>query len=137
VSAPSSKRLLLHAAGEEGLASNVAGLPPFHFSHSANSAYHTEYQIIPCIDTSGQTFGIWLNVFYLTPLTALFVHFFVKSYLRRLSSKGEATRVEKAGMDALKGVEKEMVRGEGRVASANGKPSNGHAKNGSPNGKKN
>jgi len=44
---------------------------------------HTEYQQVTCINTSGQTFAIWLNVVYLTPLTFLFVRFFIKSYLRR------------------------------------------------------
>jgi hypothetical protein len=117
------KKLLFRAAGEGGLAANVAS-PSAHRSDTVTgaAAYTTEFQTIPCVDTSGQTFAIWLNVFYLTPLTALFVRFFVKSYLRRSSSKGEATRVEKAGLDALKGVEKEMVRGEGQ------KSANGHAK---------
>jgi hypothetical protein len=47
-----------------------------------NIKSHTVYQMTPCIDTSGQTFAIWLNVFYLTPLTVLFVRFFVRSYFR-------------------------------------------------------
>lgn len=107
------KKLLFRAAGESGLAANVGSPSVQQPHHSGVATWTTEYKTISCIDTSGQTFAIWLNVLYLTPLTALFVRFFVKSYLRRSSSKGEAVRVEKAGRDALMGVEKEMVRGVG------------------------
>ncbi|KUJ08842.1 uncharacterized protein LY89DRAFT_741678 [Mollisia scopiformis] len=44
--------------------------------------HHTAYQTVSCINTSGETFAIWFNVLYLTPLTMLFVRFFVKSYFR-------------------------------------------------------
>ncbi|KAH7360707.1 GNS1/SUR4 family-domain-containing protein [Rhexocercosporidium sp. MPI-PUGE-AT-0058] len=137
-------KYLYRAAGEEGLAENVNGPAPTGKvstrSSSSNSngiQYHTEYQTIPCIDTSGQTFAIWLNVFYLTPLTFLFVRFFVKSYLRRSNQKGGKTSkhsvAESAGKDALKGIRREMN------GHANGTPNgtpNGKA-NGTPNGKAN
>ncbi|KAI1131549.1 GNS1/SUR4 family-domain-containing protein [Nemania abortiva] len=78
----------------------------------------TKYQKVDCIDTTGQTFAIWLNVFYLAPLTYLFVSFFIASYLRR--SKAEIVRgktdrrrsnvvlAEKASWDAARGLEREM-----------------------------
>jgi len=135
------KKLLLRAAGVQGVAENVDGAPALSQVPSlvpANLAqkYRTEYQTVPCIDTSGQTFAIWLNVLYLAPLTVLFVRFFIKSYLRR-SGKGstyttEVEKVEKAGKDALKGVGRELYH----PAKANGKSPNGNTHNGqSPNGK--
>jgi hypothetical protein len=80
--------------------------------------FGTKYQKVDCIDTTGQTFAIWLNVFYLAPLTYLFMSFFVASYLRR--SKAEVVRgktdrrrsnvvlAEKASWDAARGLEREM-----------------------------
>jgi hypothetical protein len=80
-------------------------------------------QNMPCITSSGQTFAVWLNVFYLAPLTYLFVSFFIESYLRRSSqpsrrSAGAAARrlsmsnnvqlAEKAGWEAAKNVEREV-----------------------------
>jgi hypothetical protein len=133
------KKLLFQAAGKEGLAETVNGVHPGgHVAHGSSSGaiqYHTEYRTVQCIDTSGQTFAIWFNVLYLTPLTALFVRFFVKSYLQR-SQKGakgsHSTKhgaAEKAGKDALKGAEREIYTN----GSANGH-ANGHA-NGKANGK--
>jgi hypothetical protein len=101
--------------------------------------YHTEYRTIPCIDTSGQTFAIWLNVLYLAPLTWLFVRFFIRSYLRRAgtSAKGKTgggpersgfAAEEKARVDALKGVEREVEKG------TNGHAINGHNKSVKMNG---
>ncbi|QSZ34766.1 hypothetical protein DSL72_007624 [Monilinia vaccinii-corymbosi] len=135
------KKLLYRAVGEEGLAENVnapaipsaaaqAPIVPAHShaqNHSQIPAYVTETRTIPCIDTSGQTFAIWLNVIYLTPLTFLFVRFFIKSYIRRTSAsakkggrKASFVAAERAGLDALKGVEREMSRGENALANANG-----------------
>lgn len=156
-----AKKLLFRAAGEEGLAENVAGAAPTAVRGVPSSGsgslkdnvvkYHTEYQTIPCIDTSGQTFAIWLNVFYLTPLTFLFARFFVKSYLRRSNvQSGKTTKhitAASSAKDALKGVEREMhaINGNGNangklngsVGKANGKANgfaNGHS---SPKGKAN
>ncbi|CZS99756.1 related to fatty acid elongation protein [Rhynchosporium agropyri] len=138
-------KYLYRAAGEEGLAENVNGQQQVPAYKSASSSggekgssngiqYHTENQTVPCIDTSGQTFAIWLNVFYLTPLTFLFVRFFVKSYLRRSSQKsGKPSKhimAEGAGKDALKGVGRELNAGHTHAAP-NGTP------NGTPNGKTN
>ncbi|KAF7901993.1 uncharacterized protein EAF01_007291 [Botrytis porri] len=128
------KKLLYRAVGEEGLAENVnapavsnvaqAPIASIPKSHSKIPTYVTETRTIPCIDTSGQTFAIWLNVIYLTPLTFLFVRFFIKSYIRRTTASGKKAgrkasfvAAEKAGFDALKGVEREMTRGESKLSN--------------------
>lgn len=102
-----------------------------------------EHKVIPCIQTTGQTFAIWLNVFYLAPLTYLFVKFFITSYLRRAgaasSHKGKSrhesqvTAAEKAGWEAARNLEAE-VYGTAEIERVNG-AANGHAGKGSPNGK--
>lgn len=93
--------------------------------------YETQYQATPCITAGGQTFAIWLNVFYLAPLTYLFVSFFIASYIKRSNAEIERNRVqkkmtgdanrrlsnamitaEKAGWDAAHGIERE-VYGQG------------------------
>jgi hypothetical protein len=123
------KKLIFRALGEEGLAGNVdaratSAAPPVPTKSSDGISYTTEYQTVPCIDTSGQTFAIWFNVFYLTPLTFLFVRFFIKSYFRR----------------GTKGVKKAVAAIQDGTAlkdhTINGHVSNGHAAtNGTPNGK--
>ncbi|KAK4156716.1 GNS1/SUR4 family-domain-containing protein [Chaetomidium leptoderma] len=82
-------------------------------------------QTMPCITSSGETFAVWLNVFYLAPLTYLFVSFFMESYLRRSNAnqtgkKGANAAVaarrmsnnvqlaEKAGWEAAKNIEREV-----------------------------
>jgi hypothetical protein len=83
-------------------------------------------QSMPCITSSGETFAVWLNVFYLAPLTYLFVSFFIESYLRRSNASQSGTRgganagvaarrlsnnvqlAEKAGWEAAKNVEREV-----------------------------
>jgi hypothetical protein len=74
--------------------------------------YRTEYQSVPCIDTSGQAFAIYLNLIYLAPLTILFMRFFFKSYLRRTSpSAKHQTKhdaISKATRDASHGVENKL-----------------------------
>jgi hypothetical protein len=130
------KKFLFRAAGEERLAENVNG--GYSGEHKFSGVrYHPEYQTIQCVNTSGQTFAIWFNVFYLTPLTVLFVRFFVKSYLRRSQKGGHSTKhraAEKAGKDALKGVEREIYGNGNENGYANGHANNGHA-NGKASGK--
>jgi len=118
------KKYLMRAAAEGGLAENIVGANPAsqqaHALRQASSSegpkYHTEYQIVTCVETSGQTFAIWLNVLYLMPLTVLFVRFFIKSYIRRATKAGgrenRQGQIEKAGLDALKGIEKELNESE-------------------------
>jgi hypothetical protein len=89
---------------------------------------------VPCIPTSGQNFATWLNVFYLAPLTYLFMSFFIASYIkrsnaqeksggkkdRRLSTTAQtvAQTAEKAGWDAAKGVQREIYRAGSEEAVA-------------------
>lgn len=142
------KKYLLRVAAEEGLAENVVRANPgpeqSHASRQDASSgvpkYHTEYQTVTCIETSGQTFAIWLNVLYLMPLTVLFVRFFIKSYVRRTSKAGGRENrhglIEKAGLDALKGIEREInENGNGHGDHALKERANGHTKaNGNANG---
>ncbi|KAF2874170.1 GNS1/SUR4 family-domain-containing protein [Massariosphaeria phaeospora] len=135
------KKLVYRAAGEEGLAENIhlagnhvisdrlhhyadaAGVPNHpqqairnalhHERNSVNrTIYRTEYQHVPCIDTPGQAFAIYLNMIYLAPLTLLFVRFFVKSYIRRTSGGSKnptkRTAITNAGRDAFNGVDREI-----------------------------
>ena len=123
------KKLVYRAAGEEGLAENIfqpTGESQYaQYAHELaeevqqvlhrnvkRTVYRTEYQHVPCIDTSGQAFAIYLNLIYLLPLTGLFMRFFVKSYLRRTSAnaKHSTTReaIVNASRDAIHGVDREL-----------------------------
>lgn len=112
------------AAHHENLAQRI--LHPHHNTHTVDRiVYRTEYQHVPCIDTSGQAFAIYLNLIYLAPLTGLFMRFFVKSYFRRTNPKAKHqskhTPISKAAGDALHGVEREIesISEEGKNGSAN------------------
>lgn len=161
-------KLVYRAAGDEGLAENIpvpgSSLIPAQQSHAPTAhavqhenpvqrllhhhthtvdrvVYRTEYQHVPCIDTSGQAFAIYLNLIYLAPLTGLFMRFFVKSYFRRTNPKAKHqtkhTPISKAAGDAVHGVEREIesISEEGKDGSANTgsvrgrKGVNGNAKN--------
>jgi hypothetical protein len=72
------KKILFRAAGEEGLAENSLNSRGELFGPEADSiesnrqatrGSRPSYETIPCIDTSGQAFAIWLNLAYLAPLT--------------------------------------------------------------------
>jgi len=124
------KKLVYRAAGDEGLAENVlqpgqaspvsyAGAavtdrPQHHFFHKTvdRIVHRTEYQHVPCVDTSGQAFAIYLNMIYLAPLTVLFMRFFFKSYLKRTSpATKKPTRHDafaKSTRDAMRGVDREL-----------------------------
>lgn len=122
------RKLIYRAAGDEGLAENIAvpgqPAPSFqpraaehpieHFFHQTHETvnrivYRNEYQSVPCIDTSGQAFAIYLNLIYLAPLTFLFMRFFFKSYLRT-NQKGKPKRnsFSKATRDASEEVKREL-----------------------------
>ncbi|KAK5128799.1 hypothetical protein LTR85_000132 [Meristemomyces frigidus] len=90
------KKLLLRAAGEEGVAERVHDrrtgelTSPHmeekiqHFNEQTwETKYRTDYTKVNCIDTSGQAFAIYLNLLYLAPLTFLFLRFFVRAYTQR------------------------------------------------------
>lgn len=118
------KKLVYRAAGDEGLAENipVEGSPlPVQAIPQVQQVikqslgkvvYRTEYHAVPCVDTSGQAFAIYLNIIYLAPLTGLFMRFFVKSYLRRTSAGArhptKENAIAKASHDAMHGVEREI-----------------------------
>ncbi|OJD19590.1 hypothetical protein AJ78_00447 [Emergomyces pasteurianus Ep9510] len=120
---PWLKKLALRAAGAEGVAENVLnthgklfGADGAQAARAVLGKQETRYALEPrtftCLDTTGQAFAVSLNVIYLLPLTFLFVRFFVRSYLHRTEQGGKhQTHVhaaEKAGMDALKGVTREI-----------------------------
>lgn len=74
------KKIALRAAGVEGLAENVRNYQGEVFGIDAIKAaevekahqevrYRLENHRIDCVDTSGQTFAILLNLAYLAPLT--------------------------------------------------------------------
>jgi hypothetical protein len=124
------KKLVYRAAGDEGLAENVlqpgqaspvayggaavTESPQHHFFHKnvERIVHRTEYQHVPCVDTSGEAFAVYLNMIYLAPLTVLFMRFFFKSYLKRTSpSTRNPTRhdaIAKSAGDAKRGVEREL-----------------------------
>ncbi|KAL3467568.1 GNS1/SUR4 family-domain-containing protein [Aspergillus heterothallicus] len=104
------KQVAFRAAGAEGIAENIG--------HVGKTLLDTPREVVQpgpmvtCMDTSGQGFAIWLNVAYLLPLTYLFARFFVRSYLYR-KEPSQATHIhaaEKAGLDALKGVSREIQK---------------------------
>ena len=96
------RRILLRAAGDEGVAENVRDKQGNIIMEQAKEAiqkyheetrYRTDYTTINCLDTTGQSFAVWLNILYLFPLTVLFVRFFVRAYVFRSgSSKSRSKR---------------------------------------------
>ncbi|PGH03161.1 hypothetical protein GX51_04196 [Blastomyces parvus] len=120
---PWLKKLALRAAGAQGVAENVLNKDGKLFGLDGGQAAQAvlgkqeirsglEPRTFTCLDTTGQAFAVSLNVIYLLPLTFLFVRFFVRSYLHRTEQGGKhQTHVhaaEKAGMDAFKGVTREI-----------------------------
>lgn len=109
------KKLLLRAAGEEGVAERI-GIPHDNkpiaqhieerleqISQAAVPAgpvyetrWRTEWTKVNCIDTSGEAFAIYLNLFYLFPLTVLFARFFYKAYMKRTTRPRGASQTAKA-----------------------------------------
>jgi hypothetical protein len=162
------KKWIYRAAGDEGLAENVYAAPattpaahvgaaqhaqhPIQHATQTRTVYRTQYEHVPCIDTSGQAFAIYLNLIYLAPLTLLFMRFFVKSYLRRGSPSTKhrtaQQHIAKSTRDAIHGVDREIeslgksaedgvdalvngrgrpaVNGEKKIAKSNGEQRNGN-----------
>lgn len=138
---PLVKKLLLRAAGEEGVAERVptpfadhrggtaaAAAPKFEeklqqFNERTHyeTRWRREWSRVNCIDTSGEAFAIYLNLLYLAPLTFLFGRFFVKAYLQRgkprtvagVRDSGRQARVETTEAVERQGkkVEGELVEG--------------------------
>ena len=127
------------SASASAVANNGSAAPAVGVMDSIKGAY--SYKTVPCVSNNGATFAVWLNVFYLAPLTYLFVSFFIESYLRRSNAaekkaaahkKGGASRrlsnnmvmAEKAGWEAAKNVERE-VYGESNEGAVSNDKSNG------------
>ena len=114
------RRILLRAAGDEGVAENVRDSQGNIIMEKAQEAiqkyheetrYRTDYTTIDCLDTTGQSFAVWLNILYLFPLTVLFVRFFVRAYVFRSgSNKSRSKRhsVSRATKDAAHGTNREI-----------------------------
>lgn len=121
---PWLKKLAFRAAGAEGIAENVLNAQGQQFG--ADTARYSQikqeiiraaqFETVSCVNNDGQAFAILLNVMYLLPLTYLFARFFVRSYLRRIEPaekqkpSTQIHQVEQAGLDALKGVSREIRR---------------------------
>jgi hypothetical protein len=130
------RKLIYRAAGDEGLAENirVPGQPlpvhqqqhviapePVHHDNQVHNFFHhetvertfyrTEYQNVPCIDTSGQAFAVYVNLIYLAPLTILFMRFFYKSYFGRSTpntKRNKSRTISDAAGDAARSTEREL-----------------------------
>ncbi|THZ58031.1 hypothetical protein D6C85_10332 [Aureobasidium pullulans] len=114
------RRILLRAAGDEGVAENVRDKQGNIIMEQAKEAiqkyheetrYRTDYTTINCLDTTGQSFAVWLNILYLFPLTVLFVRFFVRAYVFRSgSSKSRSKRhsASRATKEAAQGTNREI-----------------------------
>jgi hypothetical protein len=73
------RKMFLRIMGEESLAqkwreSSVSApvqSPPVNFTEyvTRETKWRTSYEFVPCIDTEGQAFAVWVNVVYLIPLT--------------------------------------------------------------------
>lgn len=124
---PLFRKIVLRAAGEEGLAERAGRAKDSSLSDSQaisqqieeriqqapqhvlpigpqfETRWRTEYTKVNCIDTSGEAFAIYLNLFYLFPLTVLFGRFFYKAYVKRTTKPHGASETAKAiGQDARK-----------------------------------
>ncbi|KAH0291682.1 hypothetical protein KCU62_g2517, partial [Aureobasidium sp. EXF-3399] len=114
------RRILLRAAGDEGVAENVRDSQGNIIMEKAQEAiqkyheetrYRTDYATINCLDTTGQSFAVWLNILYLFPLTILFVRFFVRAYVFRSGSnksKSKRQSISRATKDAAHGTNREV-----------------------------
>ncbi|KAK3047734.1 hypothetical protein LTR09_010848 [Extremus antarcticus] len=136
------KKMLLRAAGEEGVAERVGmeqrirdGMrDPLGFAAQDlqgveqkaekwfekryETHYRSEWTKTDCIDTTGEAFAIYLNLLYLLPLTFLFGRFFFRAYTQRgnrRSISGAARKASEASKDASNQTEYEIER-KGRQA---------------------
>lgn len=141
------KKYLLRAAGEEGVAERI-GIPhdnkpvAQHIEDrieqlaeraapgpAYETKWRTEWTKVNCIDTSGAAFAIYLNLFYLFPLTVLFARFFYKAYMKRTTRPRGASQTAKAiALDARraeaeteKAVEAAGKRAEDQVRNSGAK----------------
>lgn len=127
------KKYALRAAGEEGLAERVGmhnsvvhdnkpfsqqieermEQAPQHalpIGPKYETRWRTDYTKVNCIDTSGEAFAIYLNLFYLFPLTVLFARFFYKAYVKRTNKPHGASETAKAVAQDARKAEDETKR---------------------------
>jgi GNS1/SUR4 family len=143
------QKMLYRALGEEGLARRVGQqfkaktptVPQPHINVTEaiqrETKWRTQYMFIPCIDTEGQAFAIWLNVFYLAPLTLLFAQFFIRSYLsgprsaskRPKKSDGASKVSADTARDASRQQEKPRATENGTSHTSEGKSGQRSASN--------
>lgn len=110
------KRWALRAANAEGPAENLYEQPsagaifedPIPARDIVDEVrYRVEFQEVRCIETSGQTFAILINVVYLMPLMVLFARFFVKSYIlepapKQAGGKPRPRRISESASEAVR-----------------------------------
>ncbi|KAH9827411.1 putative fatty acid elongation protein 4, partial [Teratosphaeria destructans] len=75
--------------------------------------WRQEWSKVNCIDTTGEAFAIYLNLFYLAPLTFLFARFFVRAYTQRgkpRTATERAKRFQESGRQARKDTRDEVER---------------------------
>lgn len=126
-----AKKLILRAVGEEGIAEKVTNRQgePLNeviqeqiqaFNERTEPTYETKWRTemtkVNCIDTSGEAFAIYLNLFYLAPLTFLFGRFFVRAYTNfgKPRNANQAARQTKASAKEAKTKTEEKVEQTGR-----------------------
>lgn len=128
-----AKKMLLRAIGEEGIAEHVTNKhgEPLNeviqeqiqaFNERTEPTYETKWRTeltkVNCIDTSGEAFAIYLNLFYLAPLTFLFARFFVRAYTnfgKPRNAKEAARQTRDSGKEAKIKTE-EKIEETGRKA---------------------
>ena len=130
------KKLLLRAAGEEGVAERVAmqdhqnqlipgdAVPRIEekieqfYDRTFETRWRTDWTRVNCIDTSGEAFAIYLNLLYLAPLTFLFGRFFVRAYTARGKPRtaSQAARMTSEAAREAKNQTEDAVERSGKQA---------------------
>ena len=145
---PQVKKYALRAAGEEGMAERVgmrqdsaplsqqieerleqASQHALPIGPKYETRWRNEWTKVNCIDTSGEAFAIYLNLFYLFPLTVLFGRFFYKAYMKRTTkphgtsqhAKAIAQDARKAEEETERAVEAAGKRAEDQVRNSGAK----------------
>ncbi|KAF2764502.1 hypothetical protein EJ03DRAFT_355701 [Teratosphaeria nubilosa] len=75
--------------------------------------WRQDWSKVNCVDTTGEAFAIYLNLFYLAPLTFLFARFFVRAYTQRGkpgTASQSAKRIQESGRQARKDTRNEVER---------------------------
>ncbi|KAF2862919.1 hypothetical protein K470DRAFT_268490 [Piedraia hortae CBS 480.64] len=125
------KKMMLRAVGEEGVAERMAEpegfmdpiikqeIQQFNERVQYETKWRSEWQRVKCIGTSGEAFAVYLNLFYLLPLTALFVSFFYRSYFRGGNNAKDASR--QAAVKTRQAINRAGEKTEEKVAKGGSK----------------